>query len=869
MPQCPFLLPIMRRPLIVLLLTAVVAVVSWRLWQWQGDMVQEADPWSAVPDEAEAVLEVPAPFDAWERLTRTSQFWGEMDTTREGKAWTALVGRWSDGLAADPGLAEQAKAHKLVIAFMGGSGATPALIATALPRTAGTLALVAKVFHADVPGGSWNGEDVVVRPDSAFPALVIGWEKGLLLVAENATVLGAARKRLDQAPRPDALFAKARSTFSAGGDAHLLVEASAMSRVLGDSTGVFPDGAAPEGWFAFDVRLRPGAVLMNGLLLLRDPGALAVLRGQAAGPTSLLNVLPPDVVRLRTLYLSDVVRAVKDLSGAEPGTPTFSAAAAWVSGNAGIAEAPAADGSISRWAVLGTDAPVEAERALSSLCPDAGCATTEYRGVPMRELPGEGLLASLFGSDLEPFRHPLWCILGDLAVFAGTPREMRAAIDAWTDRNSLALDPRSGDFFTRFATDATYSWWIDASKARPHGKGAVDALRAATGGTLLQLTPRSDGAFVATLCAQHAPNTPGQPGALWTTAMASPLEGPPLLVRDYLSKTIQILAQDRDHRISLISCTGKVLWQYQLDGPLLGGVEQVDRYRNGKLQMVLGTAGAVHMIDRLGRDVEGFPVKLPITAAAPLTVVDYDGNKDYRILVPLQDGSILNLAADGKAVQGWSSPAKGSMAISSVDHARIQGKDYLIVPQRNGSVEVVDRKGAARYVPKLRMQQVRTVLGTKKAMDIAGWRLQWEDSTGAVIEGSLSGETDTLDGPKSGAATLITMKGDGPIGVVRTTATNISGTRGGKALFHVSFPDAASTRVFPVPFPDGTVVIGQVLPEQDQVRAYTLEGMLLPGFPLAGATVFSVADINLDGVLELVTANAEGVVTVHALPAGP
>ena len=62
--------------------------------------------------------------------------------------------------------------------------------------------------------------------------------------------------------------------------------------------------------------------------------------------------------------------------------------------------------------------------------------------------------------------------------------------------------------------------------------------------------------------------------------------------------------------------------------------------------------------------------------------------------------------------------------------------------------------------------------------------------------------------------------------------------------------------------------MGIVLPEQDQVRLYTKAGDLWPGFPMKGAMQFSVADINLDGVPELVTADSDGVVTVYALPPG-
>src|SRR5690606_33045888 len=205
------------------------------------------------------------------------------------------------------------------------------------------------------------------------------------------------------------------------------------------------------------------------------------------------------------------------------------------------------------------------------------------------------------------------------------------------------------------------------------------------GGALLQLSPRGDGAFIVTFCLQHAPADKPSSGALWTTALPAPLASPPVLVKDHLSRTLQILAEDKDHRISLISCTGKVLWQRQLDGPVIGGVEQIDRYRNDKLQLLLNTAGKVYLIDRLGRDVEGFPVALKTHASAPLSVFDYEGKKDYRILVPTVDGRLLNLGADGRPVQGWSPERLPSPACAAVEHVRIKGKDFLVAAPCNGA----------------------------------------------------------------------------------------------------------------------------------------------------------------------------------------
>ena len=109
-------------------------------------------------------------------------------------------------------------------------------------------------------------------------------------------------------------------------------------------------------------------------------------------------------------------------------------------------------------------------------------------------------------------------------------------------------------------------------------------------------------------------------------------------MKDHTTGALQVLVQDAQHRLHLFGSTGKALWTHRWTVPVMGGVHQVDRYRNGKLQLLFNTAGQVHRSSaRKGRG--GLPVKLEGTASAPIALFDYDGRRDYRILVPTTNGS--------------------------------------------------------------------------------------------------------------------------------------------------------------------------------------------------------------------------------------
>lgn len=858
----------MRRSVTALLLAAIVAGTAWWLWNWRAGPAPAADPWQAIAPEAVVVLEIPEPLGTWERFSGTSQFWGDIEAAPAFAALNGVMSRLAQASPV-PGHGKEGE-HPLLIAWEApGNDTLPLLMAWPLAASPEALNTLGTALMIEVPAPFWSGTRLTAKPDSALPALVVAWGRGILLLGTTTSIVEEALARMGHGVKADPLFAKARASFSAGAEAHLLIRPGYASAVMGSATGgIFPEELPVEGWAALDVRLRPGALLMNGLLFpSADSPAIAAVQRQKAKRPEMIRVLPASVCRLRTMQVDDPAGYVQGFLGKAPDAGLFEAYAAWVSGGVGVAEEPLADDSTGhRWAVFGTMDPGKAIAALTARCPDGGCEVTAYRGVQFRRVADPGVLANLFGKAFTAFNQPLWTVLSDMVVMSNTPGGMRAVIDAWTDRNSLALDPRSGDFFQRFGSEAVYSWWADVTRAYPRTDGPMAVARQATGGALLQLSPRADGAIITTFCLQHAPIGKPIAGALWTTALGAPLEGPPILVKDYLSKTIQVLAQDRDHRISLISCTGKILWQYQLDGPMLGGVELVDRYKNGKFQMLLNTAGRIYQIDRIGRDVEGFPVTLKGTACAPLSVFDYDKKREYRVLVPLTDGELLNLGVEGKPVQGWSPERLISPALAAVTLVRTKGKDFLVVPMADGRVTVLDRRGEVRYSSKLKMERIATYLGSREAMDIGDRRMLWTDSSGAVLSGTLDGKVDTLSAATSGKVALFDVDGDGRDEVLRAGNSALTGECEGKVLFRESFPDAQGATAFEVALEGAGAAIGLVLPEQGQLRLYDANGALWPGFPLKGSVRFRVADINLDGVPELVTADGDGVVTVYALP---
>src|SRR5690606_15763596 len=110
----------------------------------------------------------------------------------------------------------------------------------------------------------------------------------------------------------------------------------------------------------------------------------------------------------------------------------------------------------------------------------------------------------------------------------------------------------------------------------------------------------------------------------------SPLLAPPVFFENHRSNGLDIAVQDVNNNLYLISPEGKIHWKRKLEGPILGKIQQVDLYRNGRKQLAFATANSVQVIDRDGNRVKPFPLEFRDKITQPLAIFDYDNDRKYR-----------------------------------------------------------------------------------------------------------------------------------------------------------------------------------------------------------------------------------------------
>ncbi len=193
-------------------------------------------------------------------------------------------------------------------------------------------------------------------------------------------------------------------------------------------------------------------------------------------------------------------------------------------------------------------------------------------------------------------------------------------------------------------------------------------------------------------CANFNPKSKLYQNTLWETLLDTDLYSNPTPVKNHLTDEMELVCVDKVNNLYLLSNTGKILWKKNIGQKILGDIHQVDYFDNGKLQLLFNTENQLFVIDRNGNNVSGFPAKISAGAIGGLTLFDYENNNNYRLWIPLKNNTTVCYAINGKPLVDFI-PVKNT---GRVTHLVLQQKDYFVLIDTLGNINVTNRKGETR-----------------------------------------------------------------------------------------------------------------------------------------------------------------------------
>lgn len=196
---------------------------------------------------------------------------------------------------------------------------------------------------------------------------------------------------------------------------------------------------------------------------------------------------------------------------------------------------------------------------------------------------------------------------------------------------------------------------------------------------------------------------------VWELQLDTTFSMKPELVFNHYTNNKEVIFQDDANELILVSEKGTKLWNKKIEGKILGQIHQIDKYKNNKLQYIFNTQRKLYLVDRNGKDVDGFPITFKSPSTNGIAVFDYDNDKDYRILVACANKSIYLLNADGGKVEGWQFKKTKGIVKQPAQHFLSKGKDYIVFADETNTY-IVNRRGDTRVEPKSEFNKSRNTL---------------------------------------------------------------------------------------------------------------------------------------------------------------
>lgn len=335
---------------------------------------------------------------------------------------------------------------------------------------------------------------------------------------------------------------------------------------------------------------------------------------------------------------------------------------------------------------------------------------------------------------------------------------------------------------------------------------------------------------------------------LFTLELNTDLATAPQFVKNHRTKKQEVVVQDQNNVLYLISTDGKILWTKQLDGRIQGNIQQVDIYKNGKLQLAFCTNDQFLILDRNGDEVSPFNIQFEGGNLNPLAIFDYDGSRNYRFVIT-QGRKVHMYNNQGKVVNGFTFKEAPSNILGAPKHFRVGNKDYLVFKQDNGTLRILHRVGSDRIkvAEKIDFSNNEVFLYKNKfSVTNKSGVLHQIDTNGKLVATNFNLNAD--HGFYATSNTLVFMD------------DNVLSIKGKKVELELGV--YSKPKIFYI---YDKIYVGVTDIQNQQIYLFDSQAEPISNFPVYGSSLADLTDMDNDRKLELVAKDQENSLIVYRI----
>ncbi|HWY39106.1 MAG TPA: hypothetical protein VNY73_11140, partial [Bacteroidia bacterium] len=707
----------------IALLTIALVCGTWGYFYLQQLKKPTHKPLQVLPGNCYAIAEVKEPKDFIAQLTRGNLMWEEFLRISDVKKFSETL-LWLDSLTDAGDVKDVLGKEPLFIAFYGNeikNSVAYAFNLSDVNETQNAIGFFEKSFSAKKRQENIYG--CVLNTGNEKTPFFLYIESGLVVVSSNDSLLNViAEKTNKQTLYENKNFTAAYTTTAKDKGLSIYVHfpvfyAQARNRFFSAKMTNEFLADKTERWFPFDVGIEPSEISAKGFLPNDSTVLYKVFKNQEPDNfKNLFSCLPYHTALLEAVNISDYGTFVRDnYSGnieqrhtdLKIYSDSLSADAQTeitkFAGNYTAVFEAAYNDTIFQYGLMSVSDNEKAFAFIKNTC-DSVYAKNDIADIfYSRDGNLFKYLSALF------FKHTFkfTCVYNDCILFCNSVKGINACIKSGGSKNNFSVNERAMSFIKEnFNTDLNYLFYTDVFKA----KEKLQAELSATINKSLDEAPELYEKFDAMAFslqkvketilfnarAGFNPKYKMYQNTLWETLLDTDLYKLPKPVINHKTGENELVCQDMNNNLYLISNTGKILWKKNLHEKIQGDILQIDYFANGRLQLLFVTENSIHVIDRNGNYIKDFPVKIKAGAADGISLFSYDNSKNYRLWIPLKNNTVCCLNASCKLVDGFVPLVVKAPLNRPIKQLIIQQKDYFVLTDTAGNVYVVNRKGEER-----------------------------------------------------------------------------------------------------------------------------------------------------------------------------
>ncbi|MEP0214075.1 MAG: ribonuclease HII [Cellulophaga sp.] len=335
---------------------------------------------------------------------------------------------------------------------------------------------------------------------------------------------------------------------------------------------------------------------------------------------------------------------------------------------------------------------------------------------------------------------------------------------------------------------------------------------------------------------------------IFTVQLDNDLATEPQFVKNHRTNKKEIIVQDIENNLYLISTDGKVLWKKQLEGKIQGKIAQVDLYKNGRLQFVFTTGNQFLILDRNGETVEPFSITYDGGNLNALAVFDYENNKNYRFIVT-QGKKVFMYNAKAEIVTGFKYTEASSSIIKKPNHFVVGNKDYLVFMLEDGSLKILNRVG------KVRVKTTNKIAFSNNDVVLFKNKFTVTDTTAVLHQIATNGKTS------ASKFNLIKEHGlDATTNTLVLMDQNTITIKGKKVTLDLGM--YSKPKIFYI---NNKIYVSVTDLQNQKIYLFDSNAATIQNFPVYGSSLIDLADIDNDKKLELVAKDLDNSLIVYKI----